>query len=328
MGISSNGRDDWDWILEGDHAYDTRRERRMRLMSRRHAAHAFRLLAAFTAFCLILGVGVFAWIGVEQSAAARRSAQSAATATKDDRSSDRYARMVEKARAYNRRLAEHAQVIGERLEDDGTVAGDFGFKSDREYQSLLDFGDGVMASVVIPSIGVDLPVRHGADTYALDNGLGHLHGTSLPVGGTSTHSVITGHTGVADKALFTRLTELKKGDVFYVKVAGRTLAYKVDRIRKVDPDDLRSLQVEPGRDLVTLVTCTPIFLNTYRLLVTGERASMPGDAPYPEDAPKDSGRDMRPALASGVTLLAGLPAAIVASRPKPRPYGRHGHRDA
>ena len=184
-----------------------------------------------------------------------------------------------------------------------------------------------MASVEIPSIGVDLPVRHGADSYALDNGLGHLHGTSLPVGGTSTHSVITGHTGVADKALFTRLTELRKGDVFYVKVAAQTLAYKVTRIRKVDPDDLRSVRVQPGRDLVTLVTCTPIFLNTYRLLVTGERVSMPDDAPYPEDAPRTSGRDTRPYLVSGVTLLAGLPAAIVASRPKARPFGRHGRKD-
>ena len=149
-------------------------------------------------------------------------------------------------------------------------------------------------------------MRHGADSYALDNGLGHLHGTSLPVGGESTHSVITGHTGVADKALFTRLTELRKGDVFYVKVAAQTLAYKVERIRKVDPDDLRSVRIQPGRDLVTLVTCTPIFLNTYRLLVTGERVSMPDDAPYPEDAPRTSGRDTRPYFVSGVTLLAGL----------------------
>ena len=232
--------------------------------------------------------------------------------------------MVAKARAYNRKLTDHAQVIGERLEDDGTIDGDFGFKSDKEYQNLLDFGDGIMASVEIPSIGVDLPVRHGADSYALDNGLGHLHGTSLPVGGKNTHSVITGHTGVADKALFTRLNELRKGDVFYVRVAAQTLAYKVTRIRKVDPDDLKSLQIERGRDLVTLVTCTPIFLNTYRLLVTGERVSMPDDAPYPEDAPRTTGRDARPLLVSGVALLAGMPVAMVESRPRVRPYGRHG----
>lgn len=188
---------DWDWIVEGDHVYDTRRERRSRLLRKRHMARVFRMLAAFTAVCLLLGVGVFAWIGVEQSGASRRAAQSAALAAKEDRSAEKYARMVAKARAYNRKLTDHAQVIGERLEDDGTIDGDFGFKSDKEYQNLLDFGDGIMASVEIPSIGVDLPVRHGADSYALDNGLGHLHGTSLPVGGKNTHSVITGHTGVA-----------------------------------------------------------------------------------------------------------------------------------
>ena len=220
--------------------------------------------------------------------------------------------MVAKAREYNRRLAATPHVIGETSGKDGTIDGDFGFKSDTEYQNLLDFGDGIMATIEIPSIGVDLPVRHGADAYALENGAGHLHGTSLPVGGQSTHSVITGHTGVADKALFTRLTELRKGDVFYVRVAAQTLAYKVERIRKVDPDDLRDVRIQPGRDLVTLVTCTPIFLNTYRLLVTGERVSMPGDAPYPEDAPKTSRRDMRPYLVSGR---------------KTRPYGRHGRKD-
>lgn len=323
---ASSDRMDWDWILEGDHVYDTRRERRRLRSVRRHARRVFRVLAAVTTIFCLLGVGVFAWIGVEQTGAARRAAQSAALAGESDHSAERYARMVEKARVYNRKIAATPQVIGETSTKDGAIDGDFSFKDDREYQSLLDFGDGIMATIEIPSIGVDLPVRHGADSYALDNGLGHLHGTSLPVGGTSTHSVITGHTGVADKALFTRLTELRKGDVFYVKVAAQTLAYKVTRIRKVDPDDLRSVRIQPGRDLVTLVTCTPIFLNTYRLLVTGERVSMPDDAPYPEDAPRTSGRDARPYLVSGVTLLAGLPAAIVAARPRTRPFGRHGRR--
>lgn len=321
-----SSRMDWDWVIKGDHVYDTRRERRSRLLRKRHMARVFRMLAAVTTVFCLVGVGTFAWIGVEQAGASRRAAQSAALADEGDRSAGKYARMVEKAHAYNRKLAATPQVIGETSTEDGVIDGDFGFKDDKEYQNLLDFGDGIMASVEIPSIGVDLPVRHGADSYALDNGLGHLHGTSLPVGGESTHSVITGHTGVADKALFTRLTELRKGDVFYVKVAAQTLAYKVTRIRKVDPDDLRSVRIQPGRDLVTLVTCTPLFLNTYRLLVTGERVSMPDVAPYPEDAPRTSGRDTRPYLVSGVTLLAGLPAAIVAARPRTRPFGRHGRR--
>ena len=263
--------------------------RRLRRIRARHSRRVFRALIAVTVVFCLAGVGTFAWLGVEQAGAARRAAESSA-----------------KARAYNRRLAATPHVIGETSGKDGTIDGDFGFKSDTEYQNLLDFGDGIMATIEIPSIGVDLPVRHGADAYALENGAGHLHGTSLPVGGQSTHSVITGHTGVADKALFTRLTELRKGDVFYVRVAAQTLAYKVTRIRKVDPDDLR------------------IFLNAYRLLVTGERVSMPGDAPYPEDAPRTTGRDARPLLVSGVALLAGMPVAMVESRPRVRPYGRHG----
>ena len=306
-----SSRMDWDWVIKGDHVYDTRRERRSRLLRKRHMARVFRMLAAVTTVFCLVGVGTFAWIGVEQAGASRRAAQSAALADEGDRSAGKYARMVEQAHAYNRKLAATPQVIGETSTEDGVIDGDFGFHDDKEYQNLLDFGDGIMASVEIPSIGVDLPVRHGADSYALDNGLGHLHGTSLPVGGKNTHSVITGHTGVADKALFTRLNELR-------------LAYKVTRIRKVDPDDLKSLQIERGRDLVTLVTCTPIFLNTYRLLVTGERVSMPDDAPYPEDAPRTTGRDARPLLVSGVALLAGMPVAMVESRPRVRPYGRHG----
>lgn len=285
--------------------------RRLRRIRARHSRRVFRALIAVTVVFCLSGVGTFAWLGVEQAGAARRAAE-------------HYARMVAKAREYNRRLAATPHVIGETSGKDGTIDGDFGFKSDTEYQNLLDFGDGIMATIEIPSIGVDLPVRHGADTYALENGAGHLHGTSLPVGGQSTHSVITGHTGVADKALFTRLTELRKGDVFYVRVAAQTLAYKVERIRKVDPDDLRDVRIQPGRDLVTLVTCTPIFLNTYRLLVTGERVSMPDDAPYPEDAPRTTGRDARPLLVSGVALLAGMPVAMVESSPRVRPYGRHG----
>ena len=315
---------DWDWIIEGERASEGRRMRRLRRIRARHARRVFRALIAVTVVFCLAGVGTFAWLGVEQAGAARRAAESSALAAKDDHSAEHYARMVAAAREYNRRLAATPHVIGETSGKDGTIDGDFGFKSDTEYQNLLDFGDGIMATIEIPSIGVDLPVRHGADAYALENGAGHLHGTSLPVGGQSTHSVITGHTGVADKALFTRLTELRKGDVFYVRVAAQTLAYKVERIRKVDPDDLRDVRIQPGRDLVTLVTCTPIFLNTYRLLVTGERVSMPDDAPYPEDAPRTTGRDARPLLVSGVALLAGMPVAVVESRPRVRPYGRHG----
>lgn len=318
---------DWDWIIEGERATEGGADGVCARLHARRARRVFRALVAVTVACCLLAWAFSRGLGVEQAGTARRAAESSALAVKDDHSAERYARMVAKARAYNRRLAATPQVIGELSGEDGAVKGDFGFKSDREYQSLLDFGDGIMATIEIPSIGVDLPVRHGADAYALDNGAGHLHGTSLPVGGKSTHSVITGHTGVADKALFTRLTELRKGDVFYVKVAAQTLAYKVTRIRTVDPDDLRSVRVEPGRrpgHAGHVHADLPEHVPSAR---HGERASMPGDAPYPEDAPKTSRRDMRPYLVSGVTLLAGLPAAVVASRRKTRPYGRHGRKD-
>lgn len=324
---TNDGRFDWDWVIEGDLAHEGRRARRIRLRGRRHWRRVFRLTVALASACCLLGLAVFAWVAVEQSTAARAATETSRNVamTAERRSARRAARMLKAARAYNRRLAATPQVIGERLEADGSMAGDFSFRKDKAYQKTLDFGDGIMATVEIPSIGVDLPVRHGADSGVLAEGLGHLHGTSLPVGGASTHTVITGHTGVADKSLFTRLTELREGDVFYLKSpAGRTLAYKVYDIRTVEPDDLSSLRVERGRDLATLVTCTPIFLNTHRLLVTGERVSMPGEAPYPEDAPRTSAHDMRPCLVAGVALLAGLPVAVVAARPRVLPYGRHG----
>lgn len=308
--------DDYWTIVSGGRTEQRRRrlEHRDRIVSRVYTLLATLLVIG--GFAIICTPPLNQWVTDGRLTATAQAAQvSAATATDTDA-------RLEAADEYNRRLAAQQVQIGEVIRADGTRDADF--KDDTEYQNLLDFGDGIMATIEIPSIGVDLPVRHGADAYALENGAGHLHGTSLPVGGQSTHSVITGHTGVADKALFTRLTELRKGDVFYVRVAAQTLAYKVERIRKVDPDDLRDVRIQPGRDLVTLVTCTPIFLNTYRLLVTGERVSMPDDAPYPEDAPRTTGRDARPLLVSGVALLAGMPVAMVESRPRVRPYGRHG----
>jgi len=127
-----SSRMDWDWIIKGDHVYDTRRERRSRLLRKRHMARVFRMLAAVTTVFCLVGVGTFAWIGVEQAGASRRAAQSAALADEGDRSAGKYARMVEKAHAYNRKLAATPQVIGETSTEDGVIDGDFGFKDDKE----------------------------------------------------------------------------------------------------------------------------------------------------------------------------------------------------
>lgn len=323
---TGQGQPDWNHILHGRLADETRAARRRRIAAATHAKRMIRTLTATTCALILAGIGMFAWVAAEQHQTEHDARMQAATAVKDDGTAAKWHAMLEQAKEYNTSLAAHPQVVGETLDPDtGAASGDFTFENDREYQDTLDFGDGIMATLRIPCIDVDLPVRHGAGEYALENGLGHLHGSSLPVGGESTHAVITGHTGIAGKTLFTRLTELRKGDVFYLRVADGTLAYKVDRIRVVDPTDLRNLQVEKGRDLVTLVTCTPIFLNTHRLLVTGERVSMPDEAPYPQDAPTSNANDRRPLMVAGITLLAGLPVAIaVESHTRVRPYGRHG----
>ena len=142
---------------------------------------------------------------------------------------------------------------------------------------------GVMAYVDIPQIGVYLPVQHGTGAETLEKSVGHVVGTSLPVGGSSTHAVLSAHSGMASSKLFSDIDQLEKGDVFYIHVLGEVLAYEVDSINTVLPTDTSLLQIETGKDLVTLVTCTPFGVNTHRLLVRGHRV------PYvPEQKAEDA----------------------------------------
>lgn len=152
----------------------------------------------------------------------------------------------------------------------------------KKYESVLDEPMGIMGIVKIPKIGVKLPIYHGSSTEVLAQGAGHLYGTDLPVGGKTRHSVVTAHTGLPNATMFDDLVELKKGDFFYFDVQGETLRYRVFRISVVDPHDIRLLQRENGRDLATLLTCTPYGVNTQRLLVTGYRV-----LPDPVSAPGD-----------------------------------------
>ena len=138
------------------------------------------------------------------------------------------------------------------------------------YAEQLTVG-GVMAYVDIPKIGVYLPVQHGTDADTLERAVGHVVGTSLPVGGSSTHAVLSAHSGMASSRLFSDIDQLTVGDTFYIHVLGEVLAYKVDAINTVLPTDTRLLQIEDGKDYVTLVTCTPFGINTHRLLVRGHR---------------------------------------------------------
>lgn len=144
-------------------------------------------------------------------------------------------------------------------------------KSER-YESLLNVeGSGVMGVVSIPKIGAKLPIYHGTSLEVLERGAGHLENTSLPVGGIGSHAVISAHNGLPQARLFTNLETIQEGDIFFVEVLGETLAYKVNQIKVVEPDDTSSLLIDTSKDYLTLVTCTPYGVNSHRLLVRGER---------------------------------------------------------
>lgn len=141
-----------------------------------------------------------------------------------------------------------------------------------DYNHQLNItGNGMMGYVSIPKINIHLPIYHGTKSDTLEKGVGHLLGSSLPVGGDTTHSILTAHSGMANQKMFSDLPQMKIGDVFYLEVLGETLAYQVDQIKTVFPYDTTYLGIEPERDLCTLVTCTPFGVNTHRLLVRGTR---------------------------------------------------------
>lgn len=145
-------------------------------------------------------------------------------------------------------------------------------EEDAEYESLLNInGDSIMAVLEIPKISVKLPVYHGTSDEVLKKGSGHLQKTSLPVGGKGTHAVLTGHTGLSNARMFTDLEKLEEGDVFFVYVLNRVLAYEVNQIKVVEPANTSDLKINADEDYVTLMTCTPYGVNTHRLLVRGVR---------------------------------------------------------
>lgn len=250
------------------------------------------------------------------------------------------------AQDYNKRLAESGQpILGEAKDpfadvrggsrasvsdsgesdnqsgaDTGTDAGSASASSaDAEYQSLLDSGGGVMGTIHIPKISVRLPIYHGTSESALASGVGHLYGSSLPVGGKSTHAVLTGHRGLVEAAMFTRLDEMRVGDYFYIEVMGRTLGYQVDRITVIEPNDTSQLKIVPGEDRVTLMTCTPYGVNTHRLLVSATRSAIPDEIPAENDAVKDA-RAIG-AITGIATLVVGV--LLVWLRRKPWHIRRH-----
>ena len=199
------------------------------------------------------------------------------TATVNSAGPETIAKERASAETYNNNL-ESAPILDPWLESQRPDTPQY-----QAYLHEMDI-DPVMARIVIPSIHVSLPIYHGTDSRTLTEGVGHLFGTSLPIGGPSTHAVLTGHTGLSTATMFDNLNQLKKGDVFYVSSLGQTLKYEVNDITVVKPEETDSLRKVPGRDLVTLITCTPYGVNSHRLLVTGERVPMDPTAAAAEEA--------------------------------------------
>lgn len=162
--------------------------------------------------------------------------------------------------------------IQECLEQARQYNEDIHTQTEQEYEMELNLlENGMMGRIEIPKISVSLPIYHGTEAEALEKGVGHVYGSSLPVGEENTHCLLAGHRGLPNAEMFARLNELKEGDLFYLHVCEETFIYEVFQIQVVEPENTDVVQVQSGKDLVSLVTCTPYGLNTHRLIVTGER---------------------------------------------------------
>lgn len=221
-----------------------------------------RLFTIILVGIMMAGIGLLAypsladyWNSFHQSRAVMTYAEHVA-----DMQTDEYERFLNSAREYNSALAETGIKWG--LTD----------KEKAAYNEELNIdGSGIMGYIKIQKIQVTLPLYHGTDEAVLQTSIGHLEGSSLPVGGEGTHCLLSGHRGLPSARLFTDLDQLREGDTFTMTVLNETLTYEVDHIWIVEPEDLSHLQIEEGKDLCTLITCTPYGINTHRLLVRGHR---------------------------------------------------------
>ena len=217
-----------------------------------------RWLLAAACGVVALGLLLYPLISEAVNAKYHSDIETAYTAAIEDSNADKLEQQRQEAQQYNALLSGAAITVG------GASAPPLA------YDQQLTVG-GVMCYVDIPKIGVYLPVEHGTAADTLEKSVGHVVGTSLPVGGSSTHAVLSAHSGMASSKLFSDIDQLELGDTFYIHVLGEVLAYQVDNIATVLPTDTSLLQIQDGKDLVTLVTCTPFGVNTHRLLVRGHR---------------------------------------------------------
>lgn len=221
-------------------------------------------LAAVT--CILLGAAIFLYPFISNYFAEKEQNKviDVYQARVDDTSMEEREVMWEEAKTYNENIA------GDPVHDPFMVGS--GYAVPDNYEEVLDMGDGVMCYLKIPKLDINLPVYHGTSEAVLKKGVGHLEMTALPIGGENRRAVLTGHRGLPQAELFTRLDEMKLGDEFYIYILDEIHAYKVKEIKTVKPETLQDLTIMPqGEDLITLVTCTPYGMNTHRLLITGER---------------------------------------------------------
>lgn len=266
----------------------------------------WRLLTIAPPILLLAGILVLLYpvFATQYNNARQERIASEFSAVADNAGPDAVAESLRRADEYNLKASE-SPILDPWLDAQRPGTAQY-----QDYLSQLNLND-VMATIKIPSIDVNLPIYHGTDTATLDKGVGHLFGTALPVGGESTHTVLTGHTGLGNATMFDQLTSVKMGDYFYIETAGRHLKYQVTDIRVVLPHETETLNKVEGKDLATLITCTPYGVNTHRLLVTGERVPMDEEAVAAEAA-QVKGSVMKPwmiavlASVAVILLVAGI----------------------
>ena len=266
------------------------------------------VLALVIGLCLLLYPTVSDyWNSFHQSRAIASYTESVAQID-----NSRYQVFLDQARDYNARLAQLEKVNWKPTDQELL-----------EYAAILDVsGTGVMCSIEIPKIKVSLPIYHGVEEGVLQIAVGHIPGTTLPVGGESTHCVLSGHRGLPSARLFTDLDKLVVGDTFLIHVLDEILTYEVDQILIVEPYDLSALEITPGEDLVTLVTCTPYGINTHRLLVRGHRIETAKQAKQirvPADAVQIEPTLVAPVVAAPILLILLL---VLLLSPKKKPKSR------
>lgn len=225
-----------------------------------------KLLLIISIIFIILGVGIFLYPSISNYLAEKnhidiiRNYDNLIVKINEEKINEE----KEKARIYNENLS------GDPVHDPFVIGS--GYALPENYKEVLNVSDdGVMGYVEIPKISVYLPIYHGTSDEVLEKGVGHIQNTSVPIGGNSTHSILTGHTGLPNAELFTRLDELGIGDIFYIHVFDDVLTYKVFETKVILPDKIDELRILNGKDYVTLVTCTPYGVNSHRLLVKAER---------------------------------------------------------